>query len=545
VETIRMELERAREAFERQAWQTAADAFRAAGGADTAGAADRWRFALASYLIGREDDFMRALQRAHQAYLDAGDMRAAARCAFWLGLHLDSRGEVAQATGWFGRSRRVLDQAQLDCAERGYLLVPAGRRRLMAGDPDGARALAAEAAAVGQRCGDRELVALALHLQGRVLLYTGGVDEGLALLDEAMVAVTADELSPLMTGLIYCSVISACRDVWALGRVDEWTAALTRWCDRQPEMVAYTGECRVHRAEIFRLRGAWPDAMDEARRAEERFAMGSEPNANGFALYVQAEMHRLRGEFAAAEEAYRAASRAGYQPQPGLALLRLAQDDDEAALSAIRRALAETTQPLRRARLLPAGIDIMLQVGELDDARRACEELGEISGSCAEGVLGTLVTQARGAIELSAGRASAALPYLRQAWREWTSLDAPYDAARVRLLLGMACRDLGDEDGAAMELEAARAEFERLGAAPDVARVDGLTRRTPRDRHGLTPRELEVLALLATGRTNRAIADALTISEKTVARHVANIYGKLGLSSRSAATAYAYQHDLL
>ncbi|MEJ2216271.1 MAG: response regulator transcription factor [Gemmatimonadota bacterium] len=539
-----MELERAREAFERRAWQTAADAFRAAD-ADAAGAPDLWRLALASYLIGREEDFMRALQRAHQAYLDAGDVQAAARCAFWLGLHLDSRGEIAQATGWFGRSRRVLDQAQLDCAERGLLLVPAGRRRLMAGDADGACALAAEAAAIGQRHGDRELVALALHLQGRALVYTGRVDEGLALLDEAMVGVTADELSPIMTGLIYCSVISACREVWALGRVDEWTAALTRWCERQPEMVAYTGECRVHRAEIFRLRGAWPDAMDEARRAEERFALGSEPNAKGFALYLQAEMHRLRGELAAADEAYHAASRAGHQPQPGLALLRLAQDDDDAALAAIRRALAETKQPLRRARLLPAAIDIMLQAGKLDDARRACEELSEIAGSRAAGVLGTVVTQARGAIELSAGRASAALPHLRQAWQEWTSLDAPYDAARVRLLLGMACRDLGDEDGAAMELEAARAEFERLGAAPDVARLDSLTRRARRDRHGLTPRELEVLALLATGRTNRAIAYALTISEKTVARHVANIFNKLGLSSRSAATAYAYEHDLL
>lgn len=540
-----MDLEEAREAFERRDWQAATDAFLTARDADAAGPADLWRLAVASYLTGREEDFMRSLQRAHQANLDAGDARMAARCAFWLGLHLDGRSETAQATGWFRRARRVLDQAQVDCAERGLLLVAAARQRLMAGDVDGACALAAEAAAAGQRFGDSELVALALHVHGRVLLQMGRVSEGLSLLDEAMVAVTADELSPPMTGLIYCSVISACREVWALGRVHEWTTALTRWCENQPEMVAYTGECRVYRAEIFSFRGAWPDAIEEARRAVERFGVGSEPNATGLALYIQAELQRLRGQFAAAEEAYRAASRAGYEPQPGLALLRLAQGDDDAAVAAVRRALAETVRPLQRARLLPAAIEIFLDAGDLDDARQACEELSRVAGWCAAGVLGTMVAQARGAIELAAGRASDALPPLRQAWREWMSLDAPYDAARVRVLLGMACRDLGDDDGAAMELEAARAAFERLGAAPDLARLDALTRRGKSSRHGLTPREREVLALLATGRTNRAIADALTISERTVARHVANIFAKLGLTSRSAATAYAYEHDLL
>lgn len=545
MESKHANLERAREAFARRAWQTAADLFVAAVDDDAAGPADLWRLAMASYLTGREEVFVRSLQRAHHAFLDAGDARKAARCAFWLGLHLDSRGERAQATGWFGRAGRVLDQAQLDCAERGLLLVPVARQRMMAGDADGACTLATEAAAVGQRFGDSETVALALHLHGRALLQLGRVSDGLALLDEAMVAVTADELSPPMTGLIYCSVISACREVWALGRVNEWTTALARWCERQPQMVSYTGECRVYRAEIFRLRGAWPDAMEEARRAEARFALGSEPDATGFALYLQAEMHRLRGEFAAADRAYRSASRAGYEPQPGLALLRLEQGDTDAALAAVRRALAETVRPLQRARVLPAAIEILLDVGELDDARQAWAELSRISGSCAAGVLGTMVVQARGAIELAAGHPLAALPHLRQAWREWTSLAATYEAARVRVLLGMACRALGDDDGAAMELEAARAEFERLGAAPDLSRLNALARRARGRGHGLTPREREVLALLATGRTNRAIAGDLSISEKTVARHVANIFSKLNLTSRSAATAFAYEHDLL
>ncbi|HKJ92167.1 MAG TPA: response regulator transcription factor [Longimicrobiales bacterium] len=535
-----------RDAFERRAWQAAYDALSSAHEASGLDAADLWRLAMAAFLVGREEEFMRALQQAHQAHLDAGQHVAAARCAFWLGLHLDSRGAAAQANGWFGRATRLLDRAQDDGAVRGFLLVPAGRQRLMAGDGRGACELAEQAAAIGQRFGDADLVALALHLHGRALLVLGRVSEGLALLDEAMVAVTADDLSPMLTGLIYCSVIGACRDVWALRRAQEWTAALARWCDVQPEMVAYAGECGVYRAEILRMRGAWPDAMAEARRAVERFAGGSQPDGTGFALYLQAEVHRLRGEPRLAEDAYHAAARTGYPPQPGLALLRLDQGNGAAAAAAIRSALAETTFPPRRASLLPAYVRILLDVGELDAAREACDELAGIAESCAASVLDTAVAQARGAIALAAGQASAALPLLRRAWQDWQALDAPYDAACVRVLLGLACRTLDDEDGADLELQAARAEFQRLGAAPDLARLDALTRRhARRDRHGLTPREREVLALLATGRTNRAIADALTISEKTVARHVANIFRKLNVGSRSAATAFAYEHGLM
>ncbi len=405
---------------------------------------------------------------------------------------------------------------------------------------------AAEAAAVGERFGDPDLLALALHLQGRALLRLSRVAEGLALLDEAMVSVAAGELSPQVTGLIYCSVISACREVWALARAHEWTAALADWCEGQPDMVPYTGECRVYRAEILQFHGAWQDAMAEALRASECFERGHEPGGVGLALYQQGELHRLRGDLAAAEEAYRAASRSGREPQPGLALLRLAQGDPDAAASSIRRALAETTNRLRRARLLPAYVEILLETGEIEEARRSCAELEEIARSCAAGVLGTIVAQVEGAIELAAGNAKGALAPLRRAWQEWREADAPYEAAQTRMLLGLACRELGDDDGATLELEAARAEFGRLGAAPDLARLDALERRrTTHGGHGLTPREREVLALLATGRTNRAIAHELFISDKTVARHVANIFGKLGVSSRAAATAFAYEHHLL
>ncbi len=539
-------LEDGREAFERRSWTSAYEALREARGNRDLAPEDLARLSLAAFLVGREDDFLRALQEAHSAYAEAGRGPEAVRCAFWLGLHLAERGDTAQASGWFSRCGRILDGEGDECAERGYLLLPEARQRLMAGDEDGARRMAAEATAIGHRFGDHELLALALHVQGRVLLHLGHVAEGLSLLDEAMVTVTAEDLSPMVTGLVYCGVISACRQIWALGRAHEWTEALATWCEWQPDMVAYTGECRVYRAEALRLQGRWQDALDEARRASDRFDRGSYPNAAGFALYLQAEVHRLRGEFGSAEDGYRAASRAGYEPQPGLALLRLAQGDTRAADAAIRRRLAETAHRLGRARLLPARVEIALALGQVEAAREASDELAAISGTCAPGVLGTMALQARGSVELASNNAEGALGALREAWQDWQGFEAPYDAARVRVLLALACRSLGDEEGARLELDAAHVEFRKLGAVPDAARVVALMgHKTSRDRHGLTPREREVLALLATGRTNRAIAKALFISEKTVARHVANMFGKLGVSSRAAATAYAYEHQLL
>lgn len=537
------ELERGRAAYERREWRAAYESLSAADRDTSLDADDLWRLGMAAFLLGHDDDFVEALERAYRIQADAGDAGPAARSATWLGLHLAETGEMARATGWFGRASRVLDTSDSECVEHGYLLLPTIMQQLSAGDNAAAARTAAEAAECAQRFGDRDLLALAVHMQGRALLRQARVEPGLALLDEAMVAVVADELSPQVTGLIYCSVISACRRVYALDRAHEWTAALTEWCERQPDMVAFTGECRVYRAELLRLHGAWPEALDEARRVSE--GAPPEETVAGLALYQQGEVQRLRGELAAAEESFRAASRAGREPQPGLSLLRLAQGDEEAAAAAIRRALAETDDPLGRVRLLPSYIDIMLAVDELAAAEQASQELDELAETFGTGVLGTMAAQARGALALAREEPSAALGPLRKAWREWNAVGATYDAARVRELIGRACQALGDEDTAALELDAARATFERLGAQPDVARIDAMGRSAgPRDTHGLTPRELEVLGLVATGKTNRAIAEALFISEKTVARHVSNIFTKLGLSSRAAATAYAYEHDL-
>ncbi len=520
------------------------------------GAEDLERLAMAAYLSNRDADCLPALERCHHAWLGEEEPARAARAAFWLGFRLASRGEAGPATGWFARGRRVLDGAAADCVERGYLLVPIVEQRLAEGDATGAFEAAEAAAEIAKRFRDTDLVACALHQQGRSLIRSGEVETGLALLDEAMVAVVAGELSPLMAGLVYCSVILACRDVYAFGRSRQWTDALARWCDAQPQLIAFTGACRVHRAEIMQLRGAWRDAIEEAGQACARFRTGADPQPPAPAFYQRGEMHRLRGEFSAAEADYRRASRFGCEPQPGLALLRLAQGRRRAAAAAIRRALIAAGEPaggsrlrgshLTRARLLPAQIEIALAAGAIEEADRACCELERIATAIGRGVPEAIAAHGRAAILLAEGATAAALGPLRRALDVWQEIGAPYEAARARLLLGLACRALGDADGAALELAAARTSFDDLGARPDVARVDAiLAGRSAGDSRGLSPRELQVLRLVSAGKTNAAIAAELYLSERTVERHLSNIFVKLDLSTRAAATAWAYEHDLV
>ncbi|MEX1259159.1 MAG: LuxR C-terminal-related transcriptional regulator [Gemmatimonadota bacterium] len=501
------------------------------------------RLAMCAYLVGREEGFRTALERAHHSYLANGKPLAAARAAFWIGMHLAERGETGPASGWLGRAGRLVEEQGGESVERGYLLLAAGYRHFSERNPDAAHDSGGEAVQRASRFGDRDLLALALHLQGRALLRQLRVPEGLRLLDEAMVAVVSDELSPMVTGLIYCSVISACGDVCALGRAHQWTEALRSWCERQPDLVAYTDQCRVHRAEVMQLHGAWRDSIDEARHARDGAVHGILPGVTAASLYQEGEAHRLMGELAAAEEAYRGASRLGREPQPGLALLRLAQGDQQGAAAATRRALAEKTDPLARARLLPAHVEILLAVGDTDEAARASEELETLARSVGTDYLEAAAAHARGAVKFAGGDAAAACVALRAACQGWRALEAPYHAARAMELLGLACGALNDQDAASLELDAARTLYTSLGARADLSRLDdgGEQGRA----HGLTPRELEVLALVATGKTNRSIAGELFISEKTVARHVSNIFSKLSLSTRAAATAYAYEHDLI
>jgi DNA-binding CsgD family transcriptional regulator len=538
-------LERGRESYAESVWRDAYEWLSLADQAAPLRAEDLTLLATSAYMLGRDDDFVAALERAHHAYLDAGEVAQAVRAAFWVGINLVTRGETSRATGWFGRAHRLLEREEQDCVERGYLLIPTLVQQAASGDCEAAYATAADAAAIGERFGDADLLAMAVHEQGFALFRQGRVEEGLRLVDEAMVAATAGELSPIVTGLVYCSVIAGCQELFELRRAREWTFALTHWCREQPDMVAHTGQCLVHRAEIMQLHGSWQDALQEAQRASARFTQSKSPVSAAHALYRQGEVHRLRGEFAEAEAVYRDASRGGWEPQPGLALLRLAQGSADAAAAAIRRVRGETEGRLKRAALLPANVEIMLAVGDVEDAAAACHELEEIAEGRASGVLGAMAAHARAAVALAKGDARAASVALRHARQVWQELEAPYETARVRELVGLACRALGDEDSAMLELDAARGVFEQLGAMPDLVRVDSIVARTGADMHGLTERELEVLRLVAAGRSNREISAALVISEHTVARHVQNIFAKLNVSSRTAASAFAFGHDLI
>jgi DNA-binding CsgD family transcriptional regulator len=539
------ELERGRESYARRTWLEAHRLLSSVDRAAPLGVEDLELMATSAYMLGRDDEYVACLERAHHLHLERGEGLRAARSAFWIGLNLVLRGELGPATGWLGRSRRLVEREGRDCVESGYLLLPLIFEREAAGDHDAAIAAAAEAAAIGERFGDADLFALATHDQGILLIERGRVEEGLGLLDEAMVAVTAGELSPMVNGFVYCGVITGCQAAYDPRRAQEWTVALTRWCDGQPDMVSFSGTCLVHRAEIMQLHGAWASALDEARRAGERCEQASNRAGVAQALYRQGEVHRLRGEFGAAEDAYRDAGLSGLEPQPGLALLRLAEGRRDAAAAAIRRLLAETSEPAERAGLLPAYVEITLAEGDIPAAREACAELEAIAERWG-GMTGAMAAHARGAVDLADGDPRSALASLRRAERAWRGLEAPYEAARVGVLVGLACRGLGDEDTATRELETARAAFERLEANPELVRVGSLAVGTPAgDTGGLTARELEVLRLVAAGKSNRAISEELVISEHTVARHLQNIFAKLGVSSRTAASAFAFAHDLV
>jgi DNA-binding CsgD family transcriptional regulator len=536
-------LERGRDAYAARAWADAHALLRGADESAPLAPPDLALLATAAYMLGREDEWVAVHERAHHLHLEAGEAELAARDAFWIGLSFILRGEFGPAEGWFGRAQRLLEeQGAAECVERGFLLIPYGFGLLESGDGAGAGEAARAAGAVGSRFGNRDLCALALLLEGQAAATEARVSDGLALLDEAMVAVTTEDLSPVISGLVYCNLILTCQEVFELRRAREWTAALDRWCREQPDMLAFTGRCRIHRAEILQLGGSWAHALAEAREAGRRFAETRNRTA-GLALYREAELLRLQGDFDAAEEAYRAASRAGWEPQPGLAQLRLAQGGVDAAVAAIRRAAAESGDPVRRAGLLPAYVEIMLAAGEVEEARTACEELEALSARYSSAMLDAVAAYERGAVELSVGEASRALEHLRRALESWRALEAPYEVARTRMLIGEACRLLADTDACTFELEAARADFAALGAAPDAARVELLLGHDVPE-HGLSARELEVLRLVAAGKSNREIAAALVISEHTVARHVQNIFAKLRISSRTAATAFAFEHGL-
>jgi DNA-binding CsgD family transcriptional regulator len=535
-----------RTAFEQRKWSSAYARLDAADKASPLDPDDLDRLATAAYLVGEDAASVDARGRAYHGFLERGEPVRAARSAFWLIFTIYGKPDFqAQATGWQSRARRLLNECS-ECVEHGLLLCGSAFQKARAGDFTAAYAEFKEAARIGVQFKDPDLTALARHGEGRSLVMMDRSADGFAMLDEVMVAVTSGEVGPMIAGVVYCSVISACHDLFDLRRAQEWTTALAGWCAAQPDLVPFRGSCLIHRSELLQLHGEWQDAIGEVQRACERLAIRGNESDIGAAYYQRAELHRLRGEFEKAEEAYRLASRAGRKPGPGLALLRLAQGQHEAAVVAIRRVLQEAQTVRMRAQALGAGVEIMLASHDIAGARCAAEELKVIAGTLDAPLLRAASAQALGAVALAAGNVDESTGSLREALTEWQELDAPYPLAQVRALIGLAYRKLGDEDGARLEFDAAQEAFERLGAAPDAARMTAFLTPTSRPLSGgLTGREAEVLRLVAAGKTNRTIAIELAISEKTVARHVSNIFTKLDLSSRSGATAYAYEHKLL
>jgi DNA-binding CsgD family transcriptional regulator len=533
-------LELARAAFDRRSWREAFDALNAAARDVALSAADGERHAIAAYLVGEDVASAQAWEAAHRAALEDDDAPTAARCAFWLGMCLLLRGQTAQAGGWLARTATVVGDAGVECAATGYLLIPDMLGALDEGDAARGRDVAVHAVELGRRFDDDDLRALGTLGHGQALIALGDTAAGTARLDEVMVSVASGELGPIASGIVYCAVIYECMALFDLSRAAEWTGALTAWLDAQPDLVPYRGQCLVHRSQLHMASGDWPNAFTTAEAACRRLTDPPHP-ALGLAYYQQAELHRLVGAFDEAEAAYRQASRYGQDPVPGLALLELARGDADGAVTTIRRALTERRAP----GLLAAAVDVLRSAGDITGARAAADELVVIASTAPSQVLSATASQALGAVLVAEGDTVAGLAELRAAARAWQTLRMPYEAARTAVLLGLALAAMGDRAAAAIELDNARGIFTELGARPDLHRLAALLGPAVPHDIGLSAREREVLALLAAGKTNREIAAALHLSPHTIGRHLGNIFTKLGVTTRAAATAYAYEHGLL
>ncbi len=501
--------------------------------------------AIAAYLTGRDAEGVEGLSRAHKSHLDQQNTQHAVRCAFWLGIILLITGESARAGGWIARAERIVTDKGLDCAEKGLLLIPFALRSLMGGDAVKAQMQFEKALATGNRFNDRDLIALARLGLGQSLIQLEEVARGITLLDEVMIAAETEEIFPVARGIIYCAVVEACRKVWDLKRAQEWTSALNRWCASQPDLVPFRGQCLVRRAEIMQFYGEWTQALVETRNACRLLTRPPGEPAAGEAYYRKAELHRLRGHFDKAEDCYREAAKWGKKPQPGLALLRLSQGQADVAETSVRNVLHETANTLTRAELLPAVVTIMIAVKQFDEARNAAEEMLHIATVIDVPYLHAISLFCLGAVCYAEGDHHQALNHLQKAAKWWNALDIPYDSARTCEMKGLVYRTLGDKENAELEIAAARWIFEQLKAAPDLQRIDQLMiKRQMRDVHGLTLRELQVLRRVTSGMTNKSIAGDLFISERTVDRHMSNIFNKLGVSSRTAATTFAIRRNL-
>ncbi|MFF0340314.1 LuxR C-terminal-related transcriptional regulator [Kribbella sp. NPDC004875] len=537
------DLQRARSAFEQRDWATAYDRLTELDGEPGLGPDELQTLATAAFLLGDTDACIRALQRGYRSRIDAADVLGAVRFAFWLALVLNMRGEAAIGNGWSARAQRLLADQPGDVVERGYLRIHDFFRHVDDGDFPGAVAVGDEIVTIARRHADPDLLAQGLVCKGRLLIYSGRVPEGLALLDEAMVGVAAGELSPIFAGTVYCAMIEGCQEVLDFARASAWTVALTRWCDTQPDLVPFTGQCAVHRGQILRLHAAYPEALAEFEDACRRYAAAGADTAAGLALGERGDVLRIRGDYAVAEASYDRATEYGYEAQPGRALLMVARGRTAGAVAAIRRLLVETAGPVHRSRMLAGAVEVLLAGDEQSEAQAAADELSAIAGEFGCAGLRASAAYCSALVALAADDPDQALRQGRTAAQLWGELRAPYEVARAKVVVGRAVRLLGDEESATAELTAAGRMFDELGAVPARRDVERLAGRAVTG--GLTGRELDVLRLVAGGNSNAEIAERLVLSDKTVARHLTNIFAKLGVASRTAAVAYAHEHDLL
>ncbi|MGW8315644.1 MAG: LuxR C-terminal-related transcriptional regulator [Bacteroidales bacterium] len=514
---------------------------------DALGSEELEKLALAAYLTGRDAESYQLLERAHQNYLDEDHIEDAIRCVFWLGLMLMNAGEKARGSGWFARGERlVLDKENQDFAEKGLLLIPEGLGALYSGYPARAQKFFEQAETIGEEFGNADLIVLGRLGHGQAMIQQGDVSKGIKLLDETMITVETEEVFPLINGIVYCAVIESCRKVWDISRAQEWTSALTRWCEAQPDIVPFRGECLVRRAEMIQLHGEWEKAFEETRNACDLLARRSGESITGEAYYRKAELHRLAGEFESAEDNYREAAKWGRNPQPGLALLRLAQGQDDAAETSIRNTLRGISDTIKRADILPAAVKILIAVKKTEEALEAVEELNTISIQFDAPYLQATYAHCRGAVFLADGKFNPALEYLQKALKLWNSMHLPYESACTRELKGIIYKKLNDKDSSDTELSAAKWIFEQLNAKHDLERINRmLNRKRDHEPYGLSLRELQVLNLIAAGKTNKSVASELFISVRTVDRHVSNIFNKLGVSSRVEAISISLKKNIL
>lgn len=532
----------------RRSWAEAYARLTKADKKNSLSAKDLESLATAAYLTGKTSESQEIWSRAHNAFLEDKNAERAVHCAFWLGFLLLHSGEFARGGGWISRAGRLLEEEGLDCVEKGYVLLPEALQLLGQGKAQESLVVFERAGEIADKFRDTDLLALTRLGRGQALVRTGQAHQGVALLDEAMAAVDAGEISPIVSGIVYCAVVETCMEIFDLRRANEWTKALSDWCAMQPDLVPFRGQCLIRRSEIMQLHGEWPEAIDEANRATKILSKPKQKEREAAAAFYQlGELHRLRGDFAKAEGAYKKAMECGRNPQPGMALLRLAEGQLESAKLSIRRALEEAKTPRIRVRILPAYIEIMVVANDIPAAQAATDALIAIAKDLDAPMMQALVSQAEGAVCLARGEGQTALTKLRNAWAIWNELGAPYESARTRFLLGEACRQTGDEETAQLEYEAAQSAFQHLHARPDLARVEQVLKKREKTTKpfGLTSRELEILRSLATGKTNKAIAAELFVSERTVDRHVSNILSKLNVPSRAGATACAYAHGLI